>query len=201
MKSIAEMTSNISSSNPKKSRLQANFGQWDTVFSRYFHELEYADTGRIIKGYSKGLNIKAPTDSYKELIDSMIRIVVKGKYLDKCKSITWYTNEIDKFEQRSIVTLYKEKYVLSAEYFDDKKIKEFLDKLYDLMLRGIEPEYLRPKFKPNGKVNVFAFDFVIKSMDKLHTYCAHLIASGEQRAVVEDYYRKYLDMHRDKMSK
>lgn len=184
-----------------QSRLQQNFGKWDNVFSRYFHEIELLDSGKILKGYSKGMNLPAPTDAHKELMDTITRVVVNNKYLSKSKSITWYVNDLDPEKQLGIVTLYADKFVLSHYYFDDMKLKTYLDKLYEFLLKGIKPEYLRPKFKPNGKVDPFPMAFTIKTMDKFHNYCNWLLANGHNKAVVEDYYRKYKSEHEHKMTR
>jgi hypothetical protein len=183
-----------------KSRLQNNFGKWDQAFSRYRHEIQCVGYQVPMVGYSKGQNMKAPKDPVIELTKCIARIF--KRYHHKIEVITFYVNDDNR---TPIVSLYPDKYVLSPEFFDDKPLDDFMQKLYIAHKNGWKEEdvsFLHPREnKAMVKLDPFSLAFTIKSITRLVQYCRKLAdGEGYPRGEVEAFYYKYLEKHKKKMT-
>ena len=130
----------------KTNLLEANKGKFDPINSTYRHEI-YLRNGKVLTGYSKGLNVNEMPDKDR-LIQVVIGRLYRNGYLHpKSVGYAQETNEIifyfnDPVEPDWICSLYPRSYRLAPGQADNKLLINFLNRFYEQIKTGKERKNL-----------------------------------------------------------
>lgn len=164
----------------KKNLFEENYGKWDSVNSTYKWHIHLAN-GKILTGYSKGLNVPEIIDKDTLLQKNIVRLFNNG-YLNpknmyqrkRTEKIDFFMNQ--EFADNPFLTLYQTTYE-SIDYQNDNTIS-FLERFYTMIESGKEVRNLvktaRKDFIPPDDLSRPRFS----TPQRLQNFCNEMVRKG-----------------------
>lgn len=172
----------------------SNQGKFDPVNSTYRHEI-YLSNGKILTGYSKGLNLPELADKDTLIQRVTVRLFRNG-YLhpqSKGKSketacIAFFTNH--PVDPELIVFLYPKTYELATEELGNSVLINFLDRFYEMIKTGAERTNL---VKLPRQRDVMSLDIKFESHEQAIKYALSLTEKyGISHGLAKKWLREWL---------
>lgn len=152
----------------------------------------------IMHGYSK-FQLQDEAKCKSHVFMSKMEMFYKNGYFKRCKSIDIYKRVAplpNKQEDPLMITLYPDDYLIPGSFVDQipLEVKQYLQKFYGRMLRGMDVQGLRPlkDNTKNSKDNIFDMTkYNFKAFKDLDMWGEKQIASGHAPGIVWGFVRNY----------
>lgn len=183
-----------------KNFFDSNHGKFDSINSTYKHEI-YLSNGKILTGYSKGLNLPELHDK-DTLVQRVIRRLYGNGYLHKKSEgtaketlyIHFYLNQAA--DDEWFLTLLPLDYQLSPEWINNEILVSFLKRFYEQVRSGVERKNL---VKEPRQRDLLSLNQKFSSTNELLDYCNQLEHKyGLPHGIVQNFYREYCKNHFNK---
>lgn len=177
-----------------KSLFENNHGKFDSVNSTYRHQI-YLTNGKILTGYSKGLNLPELKDK-DTLIQRVIVRLYRNGYLHinsvgtpkETVCIHFYMN--DPIDNDWIFTLFPNDYKVCPEWLDKYTFINFLKRFYEQKRTGIERKNL---VKEPRQKDFLSLSIKFDTIESLTDYCHDLEHRyGLPHGLVMKFYREQI---------
>jgi hypothetical protein len=151
-----------------------------------------------ITGYSK-FQKQREANCKNHVFMSKMEMLYKNGYFKRCKSIDIYRRVAPLpsiQEDPLMITLYPDDYTIPANYIDKVplEVKQYLQKFYGRMLRGLDVQGLRPLKDHKKESNDNIFDITqhkFKTFLELDQWAENKIAEGHAPGQVWGFMRSY----------